>query len=287
MGCHTHSSRHRVGRPSAPWQRRGWAGKLRPPDEEGALLSTETPHRPEPRQEGASPGPGTEATATAIPRGPHPQQVAACQSSLPPPGLPQGPEPEPQGRVAVWGAGVSGSPHLSAMSCPLSVPKAWAASVSLQVFICGGHLGKATRTTQNGHPGPPSVVRSQQSQASWPQENQSPFVGGREVSGRSQAPAQPAGEAGCGAGGSGTAPRHTTTLQDSGELLTVCSWPRRYWEPGEEQRGTGVGTQAAPPPTYQCPPLSGRSWPLLPLGEKALFSLAATDGACGWRTLGH
>lgn len=112
MGCHTHSSRHRVGRPSAPWQRRGWAGKLRPPDEEGALLSTETPHLPEPRQEGASPSPGTEATATAIPRGPHPQQVAACRSSLPPPGLPQGPEPEPHGRggsLGSWGLRVSAS----------------------------------------------------------------------------------------------------------------------------------------------------------------------------------
>lgn len=82
-------------------------------------------------------------------------------------------------------------------------------------------------------------------------------------------------------------PPDTTTLHDSGELLTVCSWPERYWELREEQRGTGVGTQAAPPPTHQCPPLSGRSWPLLPLGEKALFSLAATDGACGWRMLGH
>lgn len=111
------------GQALRPLAEAGWAGKLRPPEEEGALLSMETPHRPEPRQEGASPGPGTEATATAIPRGPHPQQVAACQSSLPPPGLPQGPEPEPQGRVAVWGAGVSGSPHLSAMSCPCLSPR--------------------------------------------------------------------------------------------------------------------------------------------------------------------
>lgn len=43
----------------------------------------------------------------------------------------------------------------------------------------------------------------------------------------------------------------------------------------------GVGGQAAPPPTYQCPPLSGRSWPPLPPGEKALFSFPATGGEGG------
>lgn len=46
-------------------------------------------------------------------------------------------------------------------------------------------------------------------------------------------------------------PPDTTTLHDSGELLTVCSWPERYWELREEQRGTGRvwgHRQHLPPP---------------------------------------
>lgn len=59
---------------------------------------------------------------------------------------------------------------------------------------------------------------------------------------------------------------------------------------GDRREATGdgcVGTQAAPPPTYQCPPLSGRSWPLLPLREKALFLSQPLMGRAGggrWAT---
>ena len=70
-------------------------------------------------------------------------------------------------------------------------------------------------------------------------------------------------------------------------VTTVCSRPERRWEPGVGRRGTGVGGQAAPPPASQCPPLSGPSWPPLPLGEQALFSFPATDGAGGWWVLGE
>lgn len=87
------------------------------------------------------------------------------------------------------------------------------------------------------------------------------------------------------AGCSGTVGSSRATLRESGEggawiqLQAAWSPPEWHWRP----RAVGEGvctTEAAPPPAHQCPPLSGRRWPPLPL-EKRLFSFPAADGG-GW-----
>lgn len=95
----------------------------------------------------------------------------------------------------------------------------------------------------------------------------------------------------CGRRRCGTLSSFKNTARESGEgdvALTVHGFS--YKPPGRSLSGTGNlerqcqgggATEAAPPPTYQWSPLSGRSWLPLPLGEKALFSFPATDEQAG------
>lgn len=229
----------------------------------------ETPHLPEPRQEGAAPSPGTEATATAVPQGP-----PSAGGSLPV--LTASPWPAPGTRAratwAGWRLGSRGLGVLASLSNELSpvCPQGLGCVCLSAGFSLWRPLGEGDKDNTKWPPWP-TVCCQKPTVPSQPASGKPvALCGGRGGdSGRGQAPAQPAGEAGCGAGGSGsgtpTPPRSTTR-----ELLTVCSRPERYWEPPPPRgamggTGDGCGGQAAPPPTYQCPPLSGRSWPLLPL----------------------